>query len=327
MSKLQTAVAKNAAAKKQEVSNANTGVSADEKRTKGIFEAYLAKGAADMLRMLGSKAQAGMLVQCFFDAAKASPKLWQCTPASIYQCMMASAKTGLYPGYGGEVFYNPVFSGKKQCYEATFIPMYKGLVQLAFESDKVGKISAHVFYENDFFEYKLGLEEVLNHVPARENRGKKLGAYAIITLTTGEKSFEVMFEPEIALIRDKSPGANSPKFKESVWFSERDSGEMWKKTVLRRLLKLNPSSRKMHDILQAEDEGVDAILSDTEKLTIQGVAGTMTIDQALTVEQAPVVIESAPIEVEQTPDWDAIAAESAGSQLSFIEKDSQPPVG
>ena len=313
MSKLQNAVAKNAAAKKQ------TEVSRDPALKVG-FEKYLATGAKEMVRYLQNAENAATLMQSFFDAARTNPALWDCSKESLVSCLMTSAKLGLYPGVGGECAYVP-FKG-----EATFIPMYQGLIRLAFESGYVSKISAHVVYENDFFEYKLGLEEVLNHVPADGDRGKRKAVYAVISMKDGSKSFEVMFEKQINLIKAEIYSAGKEK---SPWNTERDIDWMWKKTVLKQALKVVPRSSNLRVMLEHDgkiEAGKDStleILAQSEILEVRAKVSATTPTQAALVT-TPVQV---PIEVEQTPDWDAIAAESAGSQLSFIEKDSQPPVG
>lgn len=55
--------------------------------------------------------------------------------------------------------------------ECQFQLGYKGLIDLAYRSGEVSIIQAHTVYENDDFQYELGLDPTLRHVPARSNRG------------------------------------------------------------------------------------------------------------------------------------------------------------
>lgn len=52
-------------------------------------------------------------------------------------------------------------------------------------------------YENDNFRYSYGLDEVLDHTPATENRGQLTHVYAIARLKDGAVHFEVMAKAEI----------------------------------------------------------------------------------------------------------------------------------
>ena len=48
---------------------------------------------------------------------------------------------------------------------------YKGLIDLCYRSGEVSTVQAHTVYENDTFEYELGLDNKLRHVPASSGRG------------------------------------------------------------------------------------------------------------------------------------------------------------
>ena len=49
-----------------------------------------------------------------------------------------------------------------------------------------------VVYENDEFEYELGMDPVLKHKPARTNRGKPIYYYATFKLVNGGQGFQRM---------------------------------------------------------------------------------------------------------------------------------------
>ena len=62
---------------------------------------------------------------------------------------------------------------------------YKGLIDLAYRSGEVQSIQAHEVHENDTFEYELGLNPKLKHVPAMKDRGPVILYYAVIKLKNG----------------------------------------------------------------------------------------------------------------------------------------------
>ena len=118
--------------------------------------------------------------------------------------------------------------------EAQFQLCYKGLIDLAYRSGDVSIIQAQIVYENDEFDYELGLDPKLKHVPATKERGNAIAYYAIFKTKDGGYGFEVMSVDDVrqhAQRYSKSYG-NSP------WQTNFD--EMAKKTVLKRVLKYAP---------------------------------------------------------------------------------------
>lgn len=66
------------------------------------------------------------------------------------------------------------------------------MMDLAYRSGDVSSIQAHAVYSNDTFEYELGLEPKLKHIPAREDRGDPVYFYAVFRTKDGGYGFEVM---------------------------------------------------------------------------------------------------------------------------------------
>ena len=56
--------------------------------------------------------------------------------------------------------------------ECQFQLGYKGLIDLVYRSEEVTDIQAHEVYENDEFEYELGLDPKLKHIPALKRPGR-----------------------------------------------------------------------------------------------------------------------------------------------------------
>ncbi|MBX7450395.1 recombinase RecT [Mycolicibacterium sp. 3033] len=148
---------------------------------------------------------------------------------------MSAAQLGLEPGPLGEAHLVPFRDGKSGDYIVQFIPGYKGLVKLAWQSGQMADIWAEVVYENDEFDYTLGLNRDLVHKPARTVRGKPVYVYAVAKLKDGGTPFVVLAVEEVESIRSRSKaGKNGP------WVT--DWAAMAKKTAVKQLAKWLPLS-------------------------------------------------------------------------------------
>ena len=167
------------------------------------------------------------------SALSANPTLKECTPQSFLGAMMTAAQLGLEPNTPlQEAFLIPFRNhGKLEC---SFQLGYKGLINLAYRSGEVSIIQAHTVYENDEFQYELGLDPKLRHVPAKANRGAPVAYYAMFKTKDGGYGFQVMSIEEVR--------AHAKKFSKSYgngpWVTNFD--EMAKKTVLKKVLKYAP---------------------------------------------------------------------------------------
>ena len=104
-------------------------------------------------------------------AVTKSPTLGRCTPGSFMGALLTAAQLGLEPNTPlGQAYLIPYKN--KGVLECQFQLGYRGLIGLAHRSGELRSIEAHIVYENDEFEYELGLEPKLKHVPAMKNKGK-----------------------------------------------------------------------------------------------------------------------------------------------------------
>lgn len=167
------------------------------------------------------------------SALSANPKLKECTPQSFLGAMMTAAQLGLEPNTPlGQAYLIPFRNhGRMEC---QFQLGYKGLIDLAYRSGEVSIIQAHTVYENDEFQYELGLDPKLRHVPAKSSRGKPVYYYAMFKTKDGGFGFQVMSLEDVT--------AHAKKFSKSFgagpWQTNFD--EMAKKTVLKKVLKYAP---------------------------------------------------------------------------------------
>jgi len=175
-----------------------------------------------------------------------NPALLDCDRTSLVAAIIQSAQLGLEPdGALGMAYLVPY--GKT----VTFIPGYRGLVDLARRSGQLSTISAHVVYKKDVFKYARGTDQMIEHVPCDEDDpGEMTHAYAVAKLRDGGVQFEVMTRREVLAIKARSKASNSGPWKT-------DEAEMWKKTAIRRLAKLLPMSVEMARAVEL-DERTDA---------------------------------------------------------------------
>lgn len=226
------------------------------KAEKKTMQAYIKAMAPAIQKALPSVITPERFTRMVLSALSSTPKLAECSPQSFLAAMMTAAQLGVEPNTAlGQAYLLPYRNhGNMEC---QFQLGYKGLIDLAYRSGEVSVIQAHTVYENDVFEYELGMDPKLRHVPAKADRGEAVAYYAMFKTKDGGYGFEVMSVDDVqrhAQRYSKSYGSGS-----SPWRSNFD--EMAKKTVLKRALKYAPLKS---DFVRgvAQDETIKAELSD-----------------------------------------------------------------
>lgn len=217
------------------------------------------------------------------SALSTTPKLRDTTPQSFLGAMMAAAQLGVEPNTPlGQAYLIPY--GK----ECQFQLGYKGLIDLAYRSGDVSIIQAHTVYENDEFEYELGLNPVLKHVPAKENRGEPIWFYAIFKTKDGVGyGFEVMSVDDVRAHAKRF----SKAYSKGPW--QTNFEEMAKKTVLKRVLKYAPmKSDFVRGVAQDETikKGISDDMYEVPDETVYDVeAETVEQDEVIDIETGEVL--------------------------------------
>lgn len=180
------------------------------------------------------------------SALSNTPKLQQCTPKSFLGAMMTSAQLGLEPNTPlGQAYLIPYNNhGTLECQMQIG---YKGMIDLAHRAGT--SVTAEVIYENDDFEYELGMNPVLKHKPALKDRGKPVAYYATWkNPAMAAEGFSVMSVEDIqnhAKKYSKAYGGSSP------WTTNFDA--MAKKTVIKQALKYAPMSTEFQHAMAADE--------------------------------------------------------------------------
>lgn len=190
------------------------------------------------------------MMQLAISTMNKNPKLLNCTPESVLGCLMTASALGLEP--------NDV-NGLGQAYiipygrVATYISGYRGLYKLALNSGEIQSITVEAVYEGDEFEYRMGDDAHITHVPdlnAEHDYDKLICVYCITRFNNGGVQRNVMPKSEIEKRRNVSKAKNSGPWVE--W-----TEEMAKKTVIRAAAKTWPLSAdksRQVDIASAADE-------------------------------------------------------------------------
>lgn len=160
---------------------------------RSTLQQYIKKMEGEIAKALPSVITPERFTRIVLSAVSTNPKLAECTPQSFMGAMMTGAQLGMECNTPlGQAYLIPRWNGKKGVNECSFQLGYKGMIDMAYRSGEVSTIAAHVVYENDEFEYELGLEPVLKHKPAKSNRGDPAYVYATFHTKDGGYGFEVM---------------------------------------------------------------------------------------------------------------------------------------
>lgn len=181
--------------------------------------------------------------RCIVSAINKNPKLLDCDQLTLWSSILEACQMGLEIDTSMQESHLIPY-GKT----AQLIVGYRGLEKLAYNSGYVSNISVRLVHANDKFDISYGLEPDIQHKPTVVgDRGDIVGAYAIAYMKGDARPiFEFMTVEELESVRAKSRAKN-----EGPWVT--DKPEMYKKTVIRRVLKHVPKSSELQKALYYED--------------------------------------------------------------------------
>lgn len=148
--------------------------------------------------------------------------------------------------------------------EVQLMPGYRGLLKLAKNSGELaGAPSVRLVFKGDHFLYRYGTEEMIVHEPkGNTNQDEITHVYAVIRFRDGSNPHhEVMTIDQIDAVMKRSQAYRNAVAKnrsDSPWHI--DKGEMARKTVLKRALKVCPLALEPEGALTralAHDEAVE----------------------------------------------------------------------
>ena len=162
---------------------------------------------------------------------------------SLMKAISQIASVGLLPGKIHQHVDLHIEKGLVVCR-----PQYQGLIELCMRSEKLITVFADVIYSGDTFEDMGPLSEPL-HKRALENRGKRIGAYAVAVFKEGVTVCEIANENEINKVKGIAKTQN-------VWDGP-FGDEMAKKVPLKRLMKRLPKPDGWAELVDWDNEDYD----------------------------------------------------------------------
>lgn len=197
-------------------------------------------------------ADSGIDPRLFLETCRRSlmrdPELINCDPGSFIQAALNCAADGLVPD--GRKAAIVRFKGAAQ-----YMPMYQGLLDVAYRTGLFLSIAAHPVYEGDEFDYDMGDTPFIRHKrPLESTSTKIIGAYAIAKAVNGGVFREVMSAADLAKVRAVSRATKGPNVD---W-----PGEMARKAPVRRMWKFLPKTPAMDRVAIHDDASYEPSASD-----------------------------------------------------------------
>lgn len=176
-----------------------------------------------------------------------NPEIAKCDFKSLVGAVMQASILGFEPVSAlGQCYFVP-YGGSVQ-----FQIGYKGYLRLAQNSKEIKMLYAQAVRKGDKFEYELGLEPKLIHVPNLDAGDAEVThVYAVAHLNSGGKLFEVMTRKQVETLRMRSPMQKSGL--KGAWATDYDA--MAKAKVIKQLAKYLPLSVDVQKAL-ASDEAI-----------------------------------------------------------------------
>ncbi len=196
--------------------------------------------------------------------------LAKCSNDSIMRSVLNVAQIGLSLNPVLKLAYLvPRWNRASKQVECCLEPGYQGLVKLLTDTKSIVSVTANIVWQGDDFDVDFATDaKVTRHRPhllTGKDQGEMLAVYAIATLHDGSRMVELMGRKEVHEIRERSESYKKTLEGKgsSVWIT--DEGEMWRKTVIRRLFKYLPKSSQFERVSEAvEVDERDYTLSDAQ---------------------------------------------------------------
>lgn len=191
------------------------------------------------------------VIQDMMKDNKKKEQLEKINPETIPVCLAKAAYLGL-DFFNGECYAIP-YGGN-----LTFQTDYKGEIKLCkrCSKNKIKDIFAKVVRQGDFFMEEVdGGKQNVQYRPKPFSNEQMIGAFAIVVFEDGSMMYDTMSSEDIENVRN-----TYSKMKDSqAWKSS--TGEMYKKTVLRRLCKLIDLDFDNIEQQKAYEDGGDVVFN------------------------------------------------------------------
>ena len=204
-----------------------------------------------------------------------NPKLRECSQITFLAAMMNAAQLGLEPNTPlGQAYLIPYRNhGKMEC---QFQLGYKGLIDLVYRNPNIQTVQAQCVYENDEFEYELGLNPKLVHRPALKDRGNVRLFYGLFKLVNGGFGFEVMSKEDMDTYAKEYSKAFDSSY--SPW--KNNYTGMAQKTVIKKALKYAPLKAEFRKALSSDETIKTEFCEDMSEVQSENIFDTEYQEEA-----------------------------------------------
>ena len=288
----------------------NTAVSTETNNV-AAFSRFLDKFKPQMALALPKHLTADRMTRLALTAFSTNENLQSCTPKSIAASIMTASILGLEPGVNGQGYLIPY---KATC---TFVPGWKGLVDIANRSGRCTVWTGAVF-EGDDFDYALGDRPFVRHQPGDEDNPDHLTHVYAIGRVKGSDwpVIEVWRMSKIWKHRDQYNKVGGRHY------SFRDKEMYARKIPLLQVLKYMPASIELSNALEvshAADTGRGATIDASNFVTIDPADEGMDQQQPQ-AEPARQALPTCSDEefADKAPEWQGLVASRKKSSKAMI---------
>lgn len=225
------------------------------------FSNFMEKFKPQMALALPKHLTADRMARLALTAFSTSAQLQTCDPKSIAASIMTASTLGLEPGVDGQGFLIPY---GRTC---TFVPGWKGLVDLVSRSGR-GTVWTGAVFQGDDFDYAQGDSPFIKHRPGEENDPEKITHVYAVGRVNGSNwpVIEVWTIGKVWKHRDKYNKVGRKHY------SYRDPEMYARKIPLLQVLKYMPKSIELSNALavsEASDRGQGAIIEGNFVTTVE----------------------------------------------------------
>ena len=218
------------------------------------FASFLERFKPQLALALPSHQNADRLARLTMTACSLNEKLLLCTPESVAASVMTAAMMGLEPGIGGQGYLIPY---RTTC---TFVPGWRGMVDIANRSGRCSVWTGAVFAGDDF-DYSLGDSPFIRHKPRDEDNPDRMTHVYAVGRVSGSNwaVIEVWSAAKIWRHRDRYNKLHN----KNEHYSFREPEMYARKVPLLQVLKYMPASVELNTAIgvsEAIDSGRTAFV-------------------------------------------------------------------
>lgn len=254
-----------------------------EKKEPTNFPAMLKAFLPEIQRALPKHLNGDRMARIALTAFRRTPKLAQCDPRSVFAAVIQAAQLGLEPDTMGRAYLIPYGS------ECTFVPGWKGLVDLVNRSGQ-GTVWTGAVFVGDEFDYGLGDSPFIKHKPGDEDDPNMITHVYAVGRTKGAEwpIIEVWPIKRVWKHRDRYNKVGKRHYSYG-------NEEMYaRKVVLLQVIKYMPASAELVAAMSLNDAAELGSQNLTVKDAIEGTWAPAAEEEAPTTQPATEKTASAP---------------------------------